>query len=73
MKMSIFLERITNTVTLNFVLSPDLGENDHFNLTKSGRVMVNLTFAQPLPQAINVIVYAEFQNVLEKDRYRNVF
>ena len=56
-----------------FDLTPDLGENDHFSLIKSGSVRVNLTFAEPLPQTVNVIVYAEFQNVLEIDRNRNVF
>ena len=56
-----------------FDLTPDLGENDHFSLIKSGSVRVNLTFADPLPQTVNVIVYSEFQNVLEIDRNRNVF
>ena len=56
-----------------FDLTPDLGENDHFSLIKSCSVRVNLTFAEPLPQTVNVIVYAEFQNVLEIDRNRNVF
>jgi hypothetical protein len=56
-----------------FDLTPDLGESDHFSLIKSGSVRLNLTFAEPLPQTVNVIVYAEFQNVLEIDRNRNVF
>ena len=56
-----------------FDLMPDLGENDHFSLTKSGSVRVNLTFAEPLPQTVNMIVYTEFQNALEIDRNRNVF
>jgi hypothetical protein len=56
-----------------FDLSPDLGESDHFNLIKSGSLRLGLSFGEQLAQTINVVVYAEFQNVLEIDRNRNVF
>ena len=56
-----------------FDMTPDLGESDHFNLIKSGSVRLKMTFAEALPNTINVVVYAEFQNVLERDRNRNVF
>lgn len=55
-----------------FDLTPDLAEDDHFNLIKEGNVRVDLKFAVPLPNTINVIVYAEFENILEVDRSRNV-
>ena len=55
-----------------FDLTPDLGEDDHFNLLKEGNVRVDMKFAQPLPNTINVIVYAEFENMIEIDRSRNV-
>lgn len=56
-----------------FDLTPDLGESDHFSLIKSGNVRLAMNFAEDLRNTINVIVYAEFQNVLEIDRNRNVF
>lgn len=55
-----------------FDLTPDLGENDHFNLNHEGSLRVDIKFANPLPNTINVICYAETQNVIEIDRNRNV-
>lgn len=55
-----------------FDLTPDLAESDHFNLAKDGSVRVDLKFANPLPNTINVIAYAEFENVIEIDRNRNI-
>ena len=54
-------------------LTPDLGEDDHFNLIKRGSLRLPLKFGEVLPQTVNVIVYAEFQNILEIDFNRNVF
>ena len=51
----------------------DLGESDHFNFIKSGSIRLKMTFAKALPNTINVVVYAGFQNVLEIDRNRNIF
>jgi hypothetical protein len=53
-------------------LTPDLGEDDHFNLIKEGNVRVDMKFGAVLPNTINVIVYAEFENIIEIDRSRNV-
>ena len=55
-----------------FDLSPDLGEDDHFNLTRQGGVRLDLKFADGLPNTVTVIAYAEFENVIEIDRNRNV-
>jgi len=55
-----------------FDLTPDLGEDDHFNLTKQGSVRLVLKFRDALPENVTVIAYAEFQNVIEIDRNRNV-
>ena len=55
-----------------FDLSPDLGEDDHFNLTRQGGVRVDLKFGTALPNTVTVIAYAEFENVIEIDRNRNV-
>ena len=53
-------------------LSPDLADDDHFNLSRDGSVRVVLKFAQALARTITVVAYAEFENVIEIDRNRNV-
>ena len=55
-----------------FDLTADLGEDDHFNLLKQGNVRLAIKFAQPLEETISVVAYAEFENVIEVDRDRNV-
>jgi hypothetical protein len=55
-----------------FDLTPDMAEEGHFNLAKEGSVRVDLKFSVALPNTINVIAYAEFENVIEIDRNRNV-
>ena len=55
-----------------FDLASDLGEDDHFSLAKQGSMRLVLKFAQPLADPVTVIAYAEFQNVIEIDRNRNV-
>ena len=48
-----------------FDLSPDLAEG-HFT------VRVELKFGAALPNTVTVVAYAEFENVIEIDRNRNV-
>ena len=55
-----------------FDLSPDLSEEDHFNLAKQGSVRLDMKFGGALDNTITVIVYAEFENIIEIDRSRNV-
>jgi hypothetical protein len=55
-----------------FDLTPDMAEGDHFNLVKQGNIRLDMKFAQALPNTINVIAFAEFENILELDRSRNV-
>jgi len=55
-----------------FDLSPDLGEDDDFNLTRQGGVRLDLKFADGLPNTVTVIAYAEFENVIEIDRNRTL-
>jgi len=55
-----------------FDLSPDLVEEDHFNLQKQGSVRLVLKFCQALNENVSVIAYAEFDNVLEIDLNCNV-
>ena len=55
-----------------FNLTADLSEDDHFQLTKDETVRVDVKFAVALPNTINVVVYAEFESLLEIDRNRNI-
>jgi hypothetical protein len=53
-------------------LTPDLSEGGNFNLIKQGAVRLELRFSDALPAAVTVIAYAEFENLIEIDRSRNV-
>ena len=55
-----------------FDLTPDLGQDDHFNLSKQGSVRLVLKCHDALTENVSVIAYAEFLNVVEIDRNRNV-
>ncbi|CAH3044872.1 unnamed protein product [Porites lobata] len=55
-----------------FDLSPDHCSGDHFELIKQGNLRAELHFKEPLANTVNLIVYAEFQNVIEVDGNRNV-
>ena len=55
-----------------FDLSPDHCSGDHFELTKQGNLRTELHFGQALANTVNLIIYAEFQNVIEIDASRNV-
>ena len=55
-----------------FDLTPDLDQSGHFHLLRQGNLRLELHFKTALPQTINVIVYAEFDNVIEIDKARNV-
>jgi hypothetical protein len=53
-------------------LTPDLSDHDHMNLARVGSVRLDAKFRAALPNTINVIVYAEFESVIEIDRNKNV-
>ncbi len=55
-----------------FDLSPDLSVGGHFNLVKHGNLRLDIHFLNALAKTINVIIYAEFNNILEIDQSRNV-
>ena len=55
-----------------FDLSPDLAEEGHFNLAKQGIVRFELKFGTALADTVTVVAYAEFENVIEIDRNRNI-
>ena len=69
----ISLEEYSKGFTLfAFDLTPDLDEGGHFHLVKQGNLGLKLHFQTELPQTINVIVYAEFDNVIEIDKVCNI-
>lgn len=55
-----------------FDLTPDLSELGTFQLIKQGNLRVEMHFASALAATTNVILYAEFDNVIEIDRNRQV-
>ena len=55
-----------------FDLSPDLSVGGHLNLVRHGNLRLDIHFSNPLDKTINVIIYAEFNNILEIDQARNI-
>jgi hypothetical protein len=55
-----------------FDLTPDMSEVGAFQLIKQGNLRVEIHFTEALTATINVIMYAEFDNVIEIDRNRQV-
>ena len=55
-----------------FDLTPDYDDGDHFPLIKHGNLRLEITFAQALANPINVIIYAEFDNMVEITGSRHV-
>ena len=57
-----------------FDLTPDLSSSSshHFNVTRQGNLRVEFGFDTVLPFTGNVIVYSEFDNVIEVDKDRKV-
>ena len=57
-----------------FDLTPDLSSSSghHFNVTKRGNLRVEMGFEKVLPFTGNVIVYSEFESIIEIDGERKV-
>ena len=56
-----------------FDFTPDQGSDEgHFHPIKAGQLRVELQFANPLANTVNVILYAEFDNTLEVNSLREV-
>ena len=55
-----------------FDLTPDLDHDDHYPLVKHGNLRIEAEFSAALPNTINVLVYAEFDNVIEITHSRNI-
>ena len=55
-----------------FNLSPDSHSADAFQLIKQGSLRLEMHFKNSLSTTINVVVYAEFDNIIEVDKARNI-
>lgn len=57
-----------------FDLSSDMSAScgSHFNLSKTGNLKIELGFAKPLSETINLMMHAEFDSILEIDQHRQV-
>lgn len=57
-----------------FDLSPDLSDapSNYINPVKHGSLRVELHFGEALTDAINIILYCEYDNLIQIDRARNI-
>lgn len=56
-----------------FDLTADLSSNEpHWNLIKSGSLRVEVKFDKPLAETVTIVIFAEFDNLIEIDKNRNV-
>ncbi len=55
-----------------FNLTPDEECGQHISLIKSGNIRVEARFRKPLPNTINLIVYAVFDSIIELSNRRQV-
>ena len=55
-----------------FDLTPDGCDGCCFHLTRKGNLRIEMHFATALEHAVNVVVYGEFEAVLEIDKGRNI-
>ena len=55
-----------------FDLTPDMDAEDHYSLIKHGNLRLEINFSTDLPNPIDVLMYAEFDNIIEITNERNV-
>ncbi|XP_071950809.1 uncharacterized protein F54H12.2-like [Antedon mediterranea] len=55
-----------------FDLTPDLANAGHFNLIRQGNIRLEIQFSTALTETINILVYSEFDSIIEIDKSRNV-
>ena len=55
-----------------FDLTPDMAEGSHVDPIKHGSIRMDIHFTTPFAETVNMIVYAEYNNVIQIDRARNV-
>ena len=56
-----------------FDLTPDMcGSSPHFNRVQRGNLSLELQFSAPLPVAVSLVCYGEFENLIQIDSSREV-
>ena len=55
-----------------FNLKPDPHSSIGISPTRNGNLRLDIKFAQAIAQAVNIILYATFESVLEIDKYHNI-
>lgn len=55
-----------------FDLSPDQNGGDHFNMRRNGALNLEIIFEKALESALTVIVYTQFQNLVEVTASRDI-
>ena len=55
-----------------FDLTPDMAEGPHIDPIKHGNIRLDLQFSAALAETVNVIIYAEYENLIQIDRARQV-
>ncbi|XP_054709203.1 uncharacterized protein F54H12.2-like [Uloborus diversus] len=63
---------INGNTLFGFNLSPDLCNGDHLNLIKHSNLRLEIKFSQPLSQTVCVLIFTEFDNVIEINKTRNI-
>ena len=56
----------------SFDLTPDYDDEDHYPLIRHGNLRLEMNFSTTFSHTINVIVYAEFDNIVETNNNRNI-
>ena len=55
-----------------FDLTPDGSHGQHYSINKRGNLRLDLKFGTALATTTNLLVYAEFDNIIEIDKNRNI-
>ena len=56
-----------------FDLTPDMCNTaDYFNTVQRGTLSVDITFEKDTPEAISMVCYSDFENIIRIDSERNV-
>ena len=55
-----------------FDLTPDFDYEDHYSLVKYGNLKIELEFATQVPNAVEILVFAQFDNMIEINHSREV-
>jgi hypothetical protein len=55
-----------------FDLTPDMCNGEHINLVKKGTLSMTFKFSKPLDAPLSLVLYFEYENIIEINRSRNI-